>query len=220
MKNVRLRFKKEDECRYISHLDLVRCMNRAVKKSKLPIWYTEGFNPHPLLSFPLPLSLGMEGERECLDVKLEDMVKETEIISKLNENLPQGIRITEVNIPVKKAKDIAFALYELKITSENDEINVSQIAENLQTLLKMEEIIVEKKTKSGQKNINISPDIQMYIVGEKDNYVKVRVALSAGSEKNINPNLLVKAFEDYFEIKIYAKIKRLELFDKSLNVFE
>ncbi len=220
MKNVRLRFKKEKECKYISHLDLVRCINRAVKKSKLPIWYTEGFNPHPLLSFPLPLSLGMEGERECLDIKLEDMAQEAEIISKLNENLPQGIRITQANIPVKKAKDIAFALYELKITSEDKKINAKQISENLQTLLKMEEIIVEKKTKSGLKNINISPDIQMYVVGEKDNYVKLTVVLSAGSEKNINPNLLLKAFEDYFGIKIYAKIKRIELFDKTLNIFE
>ena len=72
MKNVRIWFKKDGECRYISHLDLNRTMLRALHKSKLPIWHTEGFNPHPFATFPLPLSLGFRGVNECMDVKLED----------------------------------------------------------------------------------------------------------------------------------------------------
>ena len=72
LKNVRIWFKKDYECRYISHLDLNRCMLRALHKSKIPIWHTEGFNPHPFATFPLPLSLGFRGINECMDVKLED----------------------------------------------------------------------------------------------------------------------------------------------------
>ena len=85
MKNVRIWFKKDYECRYISHLDLNRCMLRALHKSKLPIWHTEGFNPHPFVTFPLPLSLGFRGTNECMDVKLEDdNYSYEEIITKLN----------------------------------------------------------------------------------------------------------------------------------------
>ena len=61
MRNVRIWFVKDFECRYISHLDLNRTMLRALHKSKLPIWHTEGFNPHPFATFPLPLSLGFRG---------------------------------------------------------------------------------------------------------------------------------------------------------------
>ena len=72
MKNVRIWFKKDFECRYISHLDLNRCMLRALHKSKIPVWHTEGFNPHPFATFPLPLSLGFRGVNECMDIKLEE----------------------------------------------------------------------------------------------------------------------------------------------------
>ena len=74
MKNVRIWFEKKDTARYISHLDLNRCMARAFHKTRLPLWYTQGFNPHVFVSFAMPLSLGMNGVRECMDVRLvEDM---------------------------------------------------------------------------------------------------------------------------------------------------
>ena len=97
MKNIRIWFKKDGACRYISHLDLNRVMLRALHKSKIPIWHTEGFNPHPFATFPLPLSLGFRGVNECMDVKLEDEeFSFKEIIDRLNDCLPPGIRIFDV----------------------------------------------------------------------------------------------------------------------------
>lgn len=85
-------------------------MLRALHKSKIPIWHTEGFNPHPFATFPLPLSLGFRGVNECMDVKLEDeSFPFEEIISRLNGCLPRGLRVFDVTEPVMKAGKIAFA---------------------------------------------------------------------------------------------------------------
>ena len=120
MKNVRIWFKKDHECRYISHLDLNRAMLRALHKSKIPIWHTEGFNPHPFATFPLPLSLGFRGVNECMDVKLEDDdYSFKEIIDRLNACLPRGLRVFDVTEAVMKAGKIAFASFTIKLSIIN-----------------------------------------------------------------------------------------------------
>ena len=79
MKNVRIWFTKELECKYISHLDLNRCMLRAVRRAQLPIWYTEGFNPHPYISFLLALTLGVESEGEPVDIRIVGNITADEV---------------------------------------------------------------------------------------------------------------------------------------------
>ena len=87
LKSTRIWFHKFGTAKYISHLDLNRCVARAFHKAKLPMWYTEGFNPHAFVTFALPLSLGVEGKHESMDIRLlEDMPKE-EIIHRLNDYL-------------------------------------------------------------------------------------------------------------------------------------
>ena len=72
LKNVRILFSKMGRAKYVSHLDLVRTMTRAVRRADIPLWYTEGFNRHPYLTFAAPLSLGYEGLRESMDIRLEE----------------------------------------------------------------------------------------------------------------------------------------------------
>ena len=81
---VRLFFTKLDRAKYISHLDMNRCMSRALKRSGLPVWYTGGFNPHMYLTFPLPLSLGCESVYECVDLKMTQKVDFNTIAQKVN----------------------------------------------------------------------------------------------------------------------------------------
>ena len=103
LKPVRIWFTKDNECKYISHLDLNRVVMRALHKSKLNIWHTEGFNPHPFVTFALPLSLGFKGVKETMDIKLlDDDYNKEEIISALNNCLPSGIKVYDVTEPVMK----------------------------------------------------------------------------------------------------------------------
>ena len=121
MKHVRIWFSKTGTAKYISHLDLNRCMSRAVHKAKLPLWYTEGFHPHAFLTFALPLSLGAEGLRESMDIKMEEDLCPEEIRDRLNAALPPDIRVLDVTEPVMKPGQIAWASYLVELEPEEGE---------------------------------------------------------------------------------------------------
>ena len=91
--DVRLFFTKTGFAKYISHLDLMRCMSRAVKRAGIPLWYTEGFNPHLFMTFARPLSLGQESLCEVVDVRLVGEMTFKDIQTRLNETLPKDITV-------------------------------------------------------------------------------------------------------------------------------
>ncbi len=218
MKNVRIWFKKDFECRYISHLDLNRCMLRALHKSKIPVWHTEGFNPHPFATFPLPLSLGFRGVNECMDVKLEDDdFPFDEIVKRLNECLPRGLQVFNVTEPVMKAGKIAYANFTVKIGK--DDMSSHKICDFLKELLLQDSIEIEKKTKKGLKTIDIKSGIKNYSVQEKFDCAELDITLSAGSADNVNPNLIVAAFENRYSLDCNADITRNELYNSDMELF-
>ena len=185
MKNIRIWFKKDFECRYISHLDLNRTMLRALHKSKIPIWHTEGFNPHPFATFPLPLSLGFRGVNECMDVRLEDDdYSFKEIIDKLNACLPRGLRVFDVTEAVMKAGKVAFASFTIKLALDNKPSSL--ICEQLNDLLSRDSLEIEKKSKKGMKTVDIKPAVREYSVTEMFDYAQLGIVLSAGSSDNVN----------------------------------
>ena len=121
MKNVRVWFTKSGRAKYISHLDLNRVMLRAVHRAKLPIWYTEGFNRHPFITFALPLSLGYTGMRESMDMRLlEEDYPSEEIKAAFNRCLPDGIRVVDITEPKMKPAAIALADFEIRLSSRLD----------------------------------------------------------------------------------------------------
>ena len=193
-------------------------MLRALHKSKLPVWHTEGFNPHPFATFPLPLSLGFRGVNECMDVKLEDdNYSFKEIISRLNACLPRGIQVFDVTEPFMKAGRIAFAEFSIKLNSEDT--NTTVIAEKLSSFLVLDKIEIEKKSKKGLKTVDIKQGIKSYKVEEKFDFVLLNVALSAGSSDNVNPNLLVSAFENYSALNVESDITRIDLYNSEMELF-
>ena len=218
MKNVRIWFKKDDECRYISHLDLNRTMLRALHKSKIPIWHTEGFNPHPFATFPLPLSLGFRGVNECMDVKLEDDdYSFEEITDKLNACLPRGIRVFDVTEAVMKAGKVAFASFTLKLSA--DKTPSGLICRQLSELLAQDEILIEKKSKKGMKTVDIKPGVKSFSVTERFDFALLDIVLSAGSSDNVNPNLLVSALENKTGTEYEVDITRNDLYNAEMEPF-
>lgn len=218
LKNVRIWFKKDFECRYISHLDLNRCMLRALHKSKIPLWHTQGFNPHPFATFPLPLSLGFRGVNECVDIKLEDDDFEyDEIIKRLNSCLPRGLQVFKVTDIIMKAGTIAFADFTVNVSS--DKKNSTAVAAELKDFLLLDSINVEKKSKKGLKTVDIKPFIKQYTITEKFDFVTLDIILAAGSTENVNPNLLIKALNDYYGTEYDADITRNNLYNSDLELF-
>lgn len=193
-------------------------MLRALHKSKIPIWHTEGFNPHPFATFPLPLSLGFRGVNECMDVKLEDDNFPFEkIISRLNGCLPRGLRVFDVTEPVMKAGKIAFASFTIKISCDSE--NSHTICEQFKELLASESIEIEKKSKKDIKTVDIKQGIKSFAVTDKFDFAELDVVLSAGSSDNVNPNLLISAFENRFLVSCDTDITRNDLYNADMELF-
>lgn len=218
MKNVRVWFTKGGRAKYISHLDLNRVMLRAVHQAKLPIWYTEGFNRHPFITFALPLSLGYTGMRESMDMRLLDEdYPYGEIKAAFNRCLPDGIRVVDITEPKMKPGAIALADFAIRLSSCLD---AEVLEAKIRAFLEKDEILVEKKTKSGMKQIDIRPDIKTVEIRREETNVLLLARLSAGSVKNLNPSLIVGAMEESFGTELFYEITRLEIYSESGERFE
>lgn len=218
MKPVRIWYTKDAECKYISHLDLNRVMSRALHKSRINLWHTEGFNPHPFVTFALPLSLGFKGVKETMDIRLlDDDYDKQSIIEALNSCLPSGVRVYDITEPVMKAGQIAQGLFEIALTDENTD---NQTLKNQFTdMLNQDEILVMKKTKKGMKEIDIKPHIINVETVDAENFT-FRITLPAGSSTNINPVLFINAYNDKYGADLFYEITRLDIFDKDGNSFK
>lgn len=208
----RIWFRKTGRARYISHLDLNRCMSRAMQKAKIPLWHTEGFNPHAFMTFALPLSLGIDGIRESMDIRLEAPVEKDEMIQRLNRALPADIRVFDVTQPVMKPGKIAYASFEITIQSEQEP--AQQVADRIMTFLAQEKILVKKKSKSGIKEIDLKPFLDIRNLRVERDQVQFTAMLPAGSTQNINPFLFFEAMESQFEVELYPQIVRTNLYDQ------
>lgn len=189
--DVRLFYKKTGRLKYISHLDTNRFMQRTLKRAKLPIWHTKGFNPHPYITFALPLSLGYESLCECMDFRLTVEPDYDEIYEDLKRALPTGFEVIKVAAPEKKAKDIGSASYDIKIFAED----VDKLFDSFEDFLKSPWIEVQKKTKKGMKTIDLKPEILSVNLTKDKEYVTLDLTMPAG-ERMFSPTLLIDSFKN------------------------
>ncbi len=206
MQNVRIVFEKTGQARYMSHLDLVRTMTRAVRRARIPLWYTEGFNRHPYLTFAAPLSLGYEGLHETMDLRLEEPMPMDELVTRLNAVLPTGLVASEANECVYKAGNIAAASYTLTF---------SCAADTLTALLAQPAIAVEKRTKKGGfKTVDIKEAVaNATVTANEDGGCVANVMLPNGSTNNLNPQLLLTALQQFArDDTLTMRVLRRELY--------
>lgn len=220
MREVRLLFSKTDRCKYISHLDINRCMSRALTRAQIPLWYTEGFNPHPYMSFSLPLPLGVESMCESLEIRITGDISNSEIKDKLNAVLPTGIRIVDVYDDFRDCSEIAFSDYVFKYDFKDNK----EAEKRIKKVLSQDNIIALKRGKQGRrkvlKEVDLKPLIDKCSVSVRDNSTVINARLAAGQHSNLSPELfsqtLLKLADLDFEWK---SISRLALLDADYNNF-
>ena len=196
----RLTFAKLDRAVYISHLDLMRTMQRAFKRAKLPIWHTQGFNPHAYIMFPLALSLGVESRCEVMDVALTEDYPLDEVYEKLNAALPSGLEIVKAEKPKNPHTSITSAEYEIVFDAE---------AEEFLKFISREKIEIKKLTKKKtEKIIDIKPDIEVLCCEERKDGLFVKLRLPAGCDKNVNSGVLTSAFCEFLNKDMSCKTSR------------
>lgn len=217
--DVRMSFEKTGMAKFISHLDTVRCITRSMKRANVPIWFTEGFNPHAFLTFAMPLSLGFESLCETVDFRLMEEMDLEELAKKINDALPVDITVKEIYVYETSPNDIRWAEYKI-IFNNPDEILLNTAEKTLSS----DEIIVEKKAKQGRKKVNkevnIKEHIKSFELSEDDGKLILKTILSSGTSININPMLLIGALvkdtetdeQDVDIIKIESYTENMEVF--------
>lgn len=193
MTTVRIWFEKRGEASYISLLDLQRVMQRVIKRSGIPVWYTLGFNPHIYMTFSCPLPLGQESLCESVDVKTEAQAPDfAQWQAALNAAMPAGIRVFRVEPAGMKASSIAFADYEVRypLTARAALDGYDQL----------ESAVVQKKTKRGTKPIELKQYIPRLACRQEGESLLVCLRLPASGELNLNPALLAAFLEQQYGV--------------------
>ena len=214
VRSIRARFSKHEPMLYISHLDLAKCVSKAIVKSGIPVWYTEGFNPIPHLVFSPPLSVGCGGDVEVLDFKVITDVSDEELFEKLSAAMPNGITLREVYTQNIKLKTIAWGENEIEFHHHNiKEEDISRVCDEIATTFDSP-VVLMKRSKSGEKEVDISPLVKRVSARVDGDTLYVTAVTSASGENYLNPEYVAKALENKFAIsndKTYHYIMRRRL---------
>ena len=217
----RILFEKKGNAVWISHLDLMRLFQRAFKRAGLPLTHTQGFNPRPSVSIALPLSVGVESSCELLDFDLDgDKVANRIVRGKLNDYLVPGIRVIKVYDNTQKIKHLA--LLDTVVTMEYDAGVPEDAVAQLEALFAREEVLVEKKAKSGDiLDQNIIPMIKSMEIEMADEHTVLLKARVCCQNPTLNPMQLHGAVVRHLpELKPdFVKNERIEIYDADGNVF-
>lgn len=221
MREVRLRFSKTGQAKYISHLDTNRVFSRAFARAKINLWYTQGFNPRPYMSFSLPLSLGVESFCENVDIRIIDDLTDVEIKVRVNDALPLGIRIVDVYDDFMDCHDIAYSDYVYKFEFKDNELAL----EKIKAVLESDVIMAQKKAKQGKRRVLKETDIKQFIVkynvSIRDDNIILNIRLLAGPDKNLNPTLLFDTIIRLIDMDYeWKSIGRINLLTKDFKEYK
>ncbi len=207
-----MRFEKGEEVKYISHLDMQRLFQRALRRANLPCEYSKGFNPHLLISFACALPVGVCSLAEYVEVQLTKFIHPDNCVKMLNDAMPKGVKIVDAVELNDKYPTVAsvICLAEYSFIPEND----GDYLKIIDALNKQEEIIIEKKTKKGFKEVNVRPMIHRLKQVENE----IKATLSCSNSENLRADKLKEILENK-GIKIKT-VTRNSIFIENENKIE
>ena len=206
-------FTKEAPVRFVSHLDVQRLFQRAFRRAKLPMAYSQGFNTHPLISFATALSVGMTSRGEYLDVILtEDMTPE-DFIALVSPHLPEGVRIVEAFDLGVSNKSLTSAMraasYEARVKLSRP-VSKDEIDNAIKELLS-NEIVIQKKTKGGIKPTDIRPMVfELKCICAEGNEARLEIRGALTASGGLNPEVLLGVLFGRMGVDHTAETERTE----------
>ncbi|MDD6214775.1 MAG: TIGR03936 family radical SAM-associated protein [Firmicutes bacterium] len=205
MSNYVLKYSRDERVKYISHLDFIRTFHRAVRRADIPMSFSHGFNPHPIMTVAMPLSVGMTAGGEYMKIGFECDYSEQEIMDKLNESLPIGFKI----LAIKKVegKELDFAKLDRAIYNVDVECNDTSLFD-AEVFMQNKELKVMKKSKSGIKEADIRPYIYDFNVDlVNGNLINITMCLATGNTYNLKVDSVIEAMVKYtggFNVEFFA----------------
>ncbi|NSB96223.1 radical SAM-linked protein [Clostridium saccharobutylicum] len=214
------KFTKEENIKFISHLDVLKTIQKNIRRAGLPVEFSQGFNPHMNTSIAQPLSVGVYSSGEYMDMVLTTEVDEQEIVDKLNATAPSGIKyISALAIPYtpgeKKVPQAMALIDAARYTIKIKYSDASKLEEEMNNLLEVNEWNTVKKSKKGEKEVNIRAFVKEFSFWIKDGVLVLNVVISTGSREHLSADLLVKYIQEKTSNALkdsFASIKREEMY--------
>lgn len=232
---VRIKFSKTGSMKFIGHLDVMRYFQKAIRRSGIDIAYSQGFNPHQLISFAAPLGVGLTSDSEYMDMELNSSFSSKEAMDRLNAAMNDEIRVesyVELEDGSKNAMSIVAAA-DYSVSLKDGYPLVEDFQTKFDKFLTQPEIIMLKKTKKSEKEVNIKPyiyhvgytaeefgnkinqNIHKTVAQQYENGQKIYMQIATGSVVNIKPELIMEAFCQYFQMPfepLTYQIHRMEVY--------
>jgi len=205
---VRIKFSKTGKVKFISHLDLCRTFRTAFVRAGIPIWYSQGFNPHPKMVFATTVAVGHESVCELLDIKITSPMDEEELRSRLDAQLTSDIGIIKAYQPIASFADLRYSRYKMTFDREVDADKLAQLIGS--------PLPVERKTKSGNKVIDISPKIKGAIA--QSNVIECTLASSQSDA--LGPEVFLRGISPALSGGTALSVSRIGLLDEQGREFE
>ena len=215
MDKIRLRFTKTGRAVYISHLDLVRTVQRALNRAGVPVRYSSGFNPHALISVLLPLSIGVESLCDLMDIRVREEVDLTSLPAKLTAVMPEGISILSAYEDGRKSVGLKWLrMRGLWIYEEQPDLAA------LEEFFNRPEVPVLRRTKRGEGIFDLRTGLQSLQFSAVPKGIAVEAVISA-QEPTLNPDLLVSALRQSAPTlaPTLARFTRVENYDAEMQLF-
>ena len=195
------KFTKEENIKFISHLDVLKTIQKNIRRAGLPVEFSQGFNPHMNTSIAQPLSVGVYSSGEYMDMVLITEMDEQEIVDKLNATAPSGIKyISALAIPYtpgeKKVPQAMALIDAARYTIKIKYSDASKLEEEMNNLLEVNEWNTVKKSKKGEKEVNIRAFVKEFSFWIKDGVLVLNVVISTGSREHLSADLLVKYIQE------------------------
>lgn len=212
-----IKFTKNAQVRFISHRDILKVMIRAMRRVNLPLVYSQGFNPHPKVSFAAPLALGTTSEAEYMELELAEDMTLDEVKQRLCQTLPRGFDILAINeVLTKEPKLMAWierSLYQMTLKPLKP-YTTMEIVHKLKVFMENDKVLLVKKTKKSEKTINVRPWIHTLDAIDVGETIVINTCLQTGQKGNFKVEEFLQVVTNYMDIKYCANplCHRLELF--------
>ena len=219
MSKLRLLFVKEGTAAYISHLDLLRTVQRAFPRTELEIKHSQGFHPHPIISIVLPLPVAQSSDCELLDFEVTQDTDGSGIAEKLNEGLPEGLRVLDCYEAKRPVRELAYLQADMEL--EYDHGVPEGAAEALTELFhRPEKILLLRKGDAPDHGGNIHLRQLLALGALFDQQLRAAVTVRA-QNPGLNPQLLEKAIARYRPdlSPDFVRVRRRELLDEAGEIF-
>lgn len=214
---IRVKFAKRGEMRFIGHLDIMRYFQKAMRRANVAIAYSEGFSPHQKMSFAAPLGVGLTSEGEYLDIEAYASGSSKEMIAALNQVMAEGMEVLSWKLLPEQAKNamalVAAADYRLTFREGYAPKDHTAFFNGFLQFLCSESIWIVKKTKKGERKLDLKPLIYHAAVEEEGS---IFLQVCTGSNDNIKPELVLQTYYQNIlgmEMPEFAvQVQRLELY--------